>query len=89
MGQVIKKFNKDKCKDERGAPAAFYIALDEINHAKSLGMDSDEQPTFAPKNVKFSGKTGLDIGLKGLKTSRSSLGSWEYRTDCFTSWYLN
>ena len=46
IGQVIQKFNTDKCKDERGAPAAFCTALDEINHAKSLGMNSREQPTF-------------------------------------------
>ena len=46
IGQVIKKFNKDKCKDERGAPAAFCTALDEINHAQSLGMKPAKQPTL-------------------------------------------
>src|SRR5215831_10452438 len=47
IGQIIKKFNKDKCKDERGAPAAFCTALHEINHAKSLWKDSDEEePTL-------------------------------------------
>ena len=46
IGQVIKRFNKDKCKDERGAPAAFCIALDEINHAKRLGMKPAKEPTL-------------------------------------------
>jgi len=60
IGQVIKRFNKDKCKDERGAPAAFCIALDEINHARSLWRDSNEveEPTFLIQLAFAQFKTG-------------------------------
>ena len=65
IGQIIKKFNKDKCKDERGAPAAFCMALDEINHAKSLWKDSDEEePTLLIQLAFAHFKTGQLLEAK-------------------------
>ena len=60
IGQVIKNFNKNKCKDERGAPAAFCTALDEINHARNLWRDSNEveEPTLLIQLAFAQFKTG-------------------------------
>jgi len=64
IGQVIKNFNQDKCKDERGAPAAFCIALDEINQAQSLGMNSHNEPTFLIQLSFALFKTGQVVAAK-------------------------
>src|SRR5439155_24858036 len=74
IGPVINKFNKDKCNDERGAPAAFCTALDEINHAKSLGMKSDEQPTFLLQLAFALFKTGQLVKAKSTIDQFFSLG---------------
>jgi tetratricopeptide (TPR) repeat protein len=74
IGQVIKEFNKKNCKEERGAPAAFCTALDEINHAKSLGMNSYGQPTFLIQLAFALFKTGQLLEAKGTIDQFLSLG---------------
>jgi tetratricopeptide (TPR) repeat protein len=75
IGQVIENFNKDKCKDERGAPVAFCTALDQIYRAKSLGMNSHQQPTF-PIQLAFAlFKTGQLLEAKRTIDQFLSAGS--------------
>src|ERR1700736_242134 len=73
MGELIRDFNQKTEGKEKGAPAAFCTALDEINHAQTL-MAPEDEPTLLVELAFALLRTGKSLEAKKRADEFLSLG---------------